>query len=154
MNYPHFIAIDPSSHEETSHPIAIAWSMSDGQIKTTLIQPEDDWEDWDYALEDLHGINQDTLYQRGETCWSVLREMENDLEESYLRSDDFEQVERLLGLIYEACGKELSLETGSYREEISDQALLKETQEQLYNTHLTCDDRVLLMLKAWAEANA
>ena len=154
MTYPHFIAIDPSSHEETSHPIAIAWSMSDGQIKTTLIQPEDDWEDWDYALGDLHGINQDTLYQRGETPWSVVREMENDLEESYLRTDNCDEVERLLELIYEACGKENSLETGNYWEEIGDKSLIADTQDQLFHTQLTCDDRVLLMLRAWAESNS
>src|SRR5690606_3949662 len=69
MSYPQFIAIDGSSFEEHAHPVAIAWSLPDGQIKTTLIAPEDDWDDWDISLQDLHGINPDTLYQRGETGW-------------------------------------------------------------------------------------
>lgn len=154
MQYPHFIAIDASSHEETSHPVAIAWSMTDGQIKTTLIQPEDDWEDWDYALEDLHGINQETLYQRGETCWSVIRELENDLDESYLRTDHTEQTERLLELIYETCGKESSLETGHYSEDLDDANIAKDTQDQLYSTQQTCDERVLIMLRNWARGNS
>ena len=62
MEYLSFVAIDASSYEDSAHPVAIAWS-SDGTVKTTLIQPDDDWDDWDFALEDLHGISQDTLYQ-------------------------------------------------------------------------------------------
>lgn len=153
MSYPHFIAIDASSYEDTSHPIAIAWSMTDGRIKTTLIQPEDHWEEWDYALEELHGINQETLYQRGETCWSVIRELENDLDESYLRTDDADATERLLTQIYEACDKELSLETGYYGEDIEAGELRQEIQEQLHGSPLTCDERVLVMLKGWVSAN-
>ncbi|MFL0805944.1 MAG: hypothetical protein K6L60_01505 [Oceanobacter sp.] len=153
MSYPHFIAIDASSHEDTAHPIAIAWSMADGQIKTTLIQPEDDWQDWDYGLEDLHGISQETLYQRGETCWSVIRELENDLDESYLRTDNAEGTAQLLEQIYEACDKELSLETGHYSEEIESSEHRQEIQEQLYSSPLPCDERVLIMLKGWVSAN-
>ncbi|MDO6750167.1 hypothetical protein Q4563_23210, partial [Gilvimarinus sp. 1_MG-2023] len=76
-------------------PIAIAWSMADGMIKTTLLQPDDGWDDWDYALEDIHGISQDTLYQRGETTWAVVRELENDLEQTFLMTDDPERIEPL-----------------------------------------------------------
>ncbi len=81
MEYPSFVAIDASSYEDSAHPVAIAWSLADGTVKTTLIQPDDDWDDWDFALEDLHGISQDTLYQMGETGWSVIRELEADLDQ-------------------------------------------------------------------------
>ena len=150
MAYPHFIAIDASSYEEEAHPIAIAWSMTDGRIKTTLIQPDDGWEDWDYALEDIHGISQDTLYQRGETAWSVVRELENDLEQTYLMTEEADRTEMLLDKIYDACGRELSLEVGEYSEEISDQQALSEATDQLYHQQLTCDERVLVMLQVWA----
>src|SRR5690554_498811 len=103
MEYPQFIAIDASSFEEHAHPIAIAWSLSNGQIKTTLISPDDQWEDedWDISLQDLHGINSETLYQRGETTWSVIRELEHDLANPYIYADDHMRVEILLSKLYE-----------------------------------------------------
>lgn len=149
MSYPHFVAIDASSWEDEAHPIAIAWSMTDGRIKTTLIQPEDDWEDWDYALEDIHGINQDTLYQRGETCWSVIRELENDLEQPWLYADDQERTEALLEKIYEACGRDLSIEIGLFSDDLSDREALNESRDALHSQHLPCDERVLVMLQCW-----
>ena len=36
-SYPHFLAIDASSYEDTAVPVAIAWSLQDGTIKTVLI---------------------------------------------------------------------------------------------------------------------
>jgi hypothetical protein len=138
MIAPQFIAIDASSWEENGHPIAIAWSLSDGRIKTTLIQPEDDWHDWDYALTDLHGISPDTLYQRGETCWSVIRELEEDLQISLVMTDDVEQVERMLDRLYDACQREPSLEP------IRAENGLNDLQQ------MTCDERVHAMLLAWA----
>ncbi len=150
MAYPHFIAIDSSSYEEEAHPIAIAWSLADGRIKTTLIQPDDGWEDWDYALEDIHGISQDTLYQRGETTWAIVRELENDLDQTYLMTEEEERTEMLLGKIYEACNRELSLEVGDYSEEISDRESISEATDALFHQQLACDERVLVMLQTWA----
>lgn len=145
MSYPQFIAIDGSSFEEHAHPVAIAWSLPDGQIKTTLIAPEDDWEDWDISLQDLHGINPDTLYQRGETCWSVIRELEQDLENPYLFADSPERVTVLLEKLYEACNRDLSIEIGDYREEMNAAALNESAQY-----HLPCDERVHRLLVGWA----
>lgn len=153
MSYPHFIAIDASSYEDTAYPIAIAWSLSDGTIKTTLIQPDDDWEEWDSALEELHGINQETLYQRGETPWSVIRELENDLEQSYLATDDVDRCEQLLETLYETCQRELSVELGSYTADLFQMENKQECRDQLSDIRMSCDDRVTLMLHAWAREN-
>lgn len=148
MQYPHFIAIDGSSWEEHAHPVAIAWSMADGQIKTTLIQPEDDWDDWDIALGDLHGITPDTLYQRGETVWSVIRELEGDLEQPLLYADDEERVSMLLEKIYEACERDLSIELADARDVVR-----KGVPDSSSSLHMPCDDRVYRMLTRWAAEN-
>ena len=147
MQYPHFIAIDGSSREEHAHPVAIAWSMADGQIKTTLIQPDDDWDDWDITLQDLHGINPDTLYQLGETVWSVVRELENDLEQTYLFADDAPRCSELLEKLYDACQRDLNIEIADCRELIHDDAPDADTIN-----YQPCDERVRLMLLAWAAA--
>ncbi|MFC3679531.1 hypothetical protein [Bacterioplanoides pacificum] len=150
MNYPHFLAVDGSSWEDQAHPVAIAWSLADGSIKTTLIQPEDDWQDWDYALEDLHGISQDTLYQRGETCWSVLRELEHDLEQPHLACDDLQRTEQLLEKLYDACGRDVGVEISAYQQDIADPGIISEVRDNLQLSEQTCDDRVRLMLEVWA----
>ncbi|MEL7400196.1 MAG: hypothetical protein AAFN68_06440 [Pseudomonadota bacterium] len=154
MNYPHFLAVDGSSWEEHAHPIAIAWSLADGTIKTTLIQPEDDWHDWDFALEDLHGINQDTLYQRGETGYSVLRELEHDLEQPRVATDDRERVETLLEKLYDSCNRDVSLEIDDYLDDVRDTSVIAEVREQLQLAEHMCEDRVRLMLEVWARENA
>lgn len=141
-NYPQFIAIDASSFEETAHPVAIAWSMNDGQIKTTLIQPEDDWQDWDISLQDIHGISQDTLYQRGETTWSVVRELDEDSEASLLyynpQTDPY--LPELLEKLYESCERDVSLNLGFISE------ILRDTQPLADNQASSCDERVYQML--------
>ncbi|WP_221798291.1 hypothetical protein [Oceanobacter mangrovi] len=153
MSYPQFIAVDGSSYEEEANPIAIAWSLPDGRIKTTLVQPDDGWDDWDYALEDIHGITRDTLYQRGETSWAIVRELENDLEQSYILTDDEERSGDLIEKIYEACNREISIEVGDYSSDITDQDALQHATQQLFHEHLTCDERVLVMLQTWAHEN-
>lgn len=144
-NYPQFIAIDASSYEEHAHPVAIAWSLADGQIKTTLIQPEDDWDDWDISLQDLHGITPDTLYQRGETCWSVIRELEMDLEQPFLYADDPAAAFALLEKIYDACDRDLSIEIGDHREAIEHAGNISDELR-----YVPCDERVHHMLLLWA----
>ncbi|HBS42270.1 MAG TPA: hypothetical protein DEA26_06295 [Oceanospirillales bacterium] len=149
-SYPHFIAIDASSREESAFPVAIAWSLENGTIKTALIQPEDDWDDWDYSLEDLHGISQHTLYQLGETPWSVIRELEHDLEQPLLFSHEPDITQILLERLYDACGRELSVETADHSDGISDPQRLHDWQLDHALDHQPCDERVRLMLMLYA----
>jgi len=150
VEYPSFIAIDASSWEESAHPVAIAWSLTDGTIKTTLIQPEEDWDDWDTTLEMLHGISQDTLYQRGETTWSVIRELENDLERPFMLTDDQDRCNALLESLYSSCDRDLSLETGPFQEEVGSTDMEDWYEETAFH-HQPCDERVRLMLNLWAD---
>lgn len=73
-DFPGFIAVETG--EDHALPLAIAWALSDGQIKHTLIQPDDDWLDdellqlGDYSLEELRTFGVSPL--------DVLRELEGD----------------------------------------------------------------------------
>ena len=151
MEYPCFLAIDASSYEDTAHPVAIAWSLADGTVKTTLIQPDEDWEDWDYALEDLHGITQDTVYERGETPWSVIRELENDIDRPFVQCDEPQRCEVLLQRLYEACGRDLTLDVGSHSDELSTNVNREEWYLDTAFHNQPCDERVRLMLLLWSE---
>lgn len=148
MNYPQFIAIDASSFEDWAHPVAIAWSLPDGRIKTTLVTPDDDWDDWDISLQDMHGITPETLHQRGETPWSVIRELEQDLENSYIFADQPDRVEELLDKLYESCSRELNFEIGHYNEQVDNSAL-----DPYAHFQQPCDERVLQLLQAYARDN-
>lgn len=146
MEYPQFIAIDSSSFEEHAHPIAIAWSLSNGQIKTTLICPDDQWEDeCDSGLQDLHGITTETLYERGETTLAVIRELEQDLANPYIFADDPVRVEEQLNKLYESCSRDLSIEIGDYREIVTETLL-----DEYAHYQVACDERVQQLLQDWA----
>lgn len=73
-DFPGFIAIETG--EDGGLPLAIAWALSDGRIKHTLIQPDSDWLDnelvslGDYSLEELDSLGVSPL--------DVIRELEND----------------------------------------------------------------------------
>lgn len=70
---PGFIAIETG---DGGLPVAIAWSLPDGSIKHTLIQPGEHWLDdertslGDYSEEELNSLGVSPL--------DVIRELEND----------------------------------------------------------------------------
>jgi hypothetical protein len=159
MEYPQFLVIEASSYEENAHPIMMAWSLSDGSIKSTLIQPEDHWDDWDFSLEELHGIQRDTLHQRGETAWSTIKEFEYDCNNTHYLVHHTESTTHLLEQLYDACDKEPSVELidakdwfpKSLNNYDSIQQFFFDTQQELgLNTH-HCDETVKILLTTWVK---
>lgn len=86
-DYPGFIAIETG--DEKGLPIAIAWSLPDGRIKHTLIQPDDSWLEGD--MNALGGYSMEELESLGVSPLDVIREMENDhFSDTLYTSDNFE----------------------------------------------------------------
>lgn len=77
--FPAFLAIETG---DDALPVAIAWSLPDGQIKYTLIQPLESWDDGDDLA--LNGYDLDTLHANGERPLDVIRELEADHFEAVL----------------------------------------------------------------------
>lgn len=102
IELPYFLVLDASSEEPEAHPIAAAWSIEEGQIKNTLICPEDDWHDWDPVTEDMTGISQDILEMQGESGLAVIREMVSDLDAKIVYVEDLTRTEELLTKLYDA----------------------------------------------------
>lgn len=73
-DFPGFITVETG--EDDALPLAIAWALPDGQIKHTLIQPDDEWLNdellklGDYSLEELRTFGLSPL--------DVIRELESD----------------------------------------------------------------------------
>ncbi|MCK0746368.1 hypothetical protein [Chromohalobacter nigrandesensis] len=74
MDFPGFITIETG--DEDALPVAIAWALPDGQVKHSLIQPDDDWLDED--LLKLGDYSLDELRSLGLSPLDVLRELEGD----------------------------------------------------------------------------
>ena len=105
--FPVFIAIDQVGEYNNTFPFAIAWSLPDGQIKRTLISPEDDWDPW--AWGDLRAdITQ--LFETGATCREVLYELTNDIEDTTLFCFDEDNETTALETIYAALNDEPAFE--------------------------------------------
>ncbi|MHB0777432.1 hypothetical protein [Halomonas sp. WWR20] len=99
-DFPGFIAIETG--EENSLPVAIAWALPNGQVKHTLIQPDDSWLDdellqlGDYSLEELRSFGVSPL--------DVLRELEGDYHNTTLYTAGINDEEAALSLLFDDYG--------------------------------------------------
>jgi hypothetical protein len=104
--YPQFIALD-SSHGEQAFPVAISWSLEDGQLKSVLIIPDDAWEPWEHNQSQY---DTDYLINHGATCPEILQELLSDMESHELFASDLEQDLALLEKICQSCGQERDID--------------------------------------------
>ncbi|QEA40384.1 hypothetical protein FGL86_15725 [Pistricoccus aurantiacus] len=73
-DFPGFIAVETG--DDDNLPLAIAWTLADGRVKHTLIQPDDGW--LDDELNALGGYSLEELESLGVSPLDVIRELEND----------------------------------------------------------------------------
>src|SRR5690554_7433354 len=73
-NMPGFIAVETG--DDGGLPLAIAWTLPDGRVKHTRIQPEDDW--LDAEMVSLGEYSLEELISMGVSPLDVIRELEND----------------------------------------------------------------------------
>ncbi|MCL7930552.1 hypothetical protein [Halomonas llamarensis] len=103
---PGFIAIETG--DEEGLPVAIAWSLSDGRIKHTLIHPDDSWFDdsssvtREYSSEELESLAVSPL--------DVIRELENDHFSATLYTNDSGEDELALTRIFDTYGMDPFIE--------------------------------------------
>ena len=105
MTLPLIIACEMSSYDDDAFPVAIAWSLPDGRIKTTLIQPEEEWLENATSLE----VDPDQLLLEGHNAKAVLQELQLDREDEPLYCEDFELTQRALEQLYQTLSSPLDL---------------------------------------------
>ena len=76
-NFPLFIDIEASTPDSNGFPTSISWSLADGQLKTVLIIPDDDWEPWDNTDPD---VDLQHLFDQGVSGPDAIRELNEDLD--------------------------------------------------------------------------
>ncbi|CBV41635.1 hypothetical protein ACJ7V3_16385 [Halomonas elongata] len=97
---PAFIAIETGNDGDL--PLSIAWTLPDGRVKHTLIQPDNDWlEDelvslGDYSLEELNSMGVSPL--------DVIRELETDHFNATLYTAGVGDDEAALSRLFETYG--------------------------------------------------
>lgn len=94
---PGFIALESG---EGRVPVAIAWSLPDGRIKHTLIQPDEAWLDDEAASLGDYGL--DELLTLGASVRDVVRELEADHYGNRLYSSDCDEDAAALARLFEA----------------------------------------------------
>lgn len=70
-----FLDFEASSLAKRSYPIEVAWVFEDGREESHLIQPPEQWNDWDEAAEAVHHIPRATLEVDGTPHDTVARRM-------------------------------------------------------------------------------
>jgi hypothetical protein len=104
---PRFLDIEYCQTEDALFPVAMAWSLEDGQMKTVVIAPHDDWIPEDGDLGDF-----DLLYleEQGVPLIEIVRELHQDLPDQTVYVDGMDPDEILIDLIFDAVESDVPFE--------------------------------------------
>lgn len=97
-NFPLFIDIESSSPDENGFPISISWSLADGQLKSILIIPDDEWEPWENSDPE---IDLQHIFDQGVSGPDVIRELNEDLDGQTVYIDGLDEDESLLEKLFD-----------------------------------------------------
>lgn len=154
MNYPLIIAFEMSSSDDNAFPLAVAWTLPEGSIKSSLIQPEDEWLE---EAEDLYlDIDCERLYQQGHSAKAILEELQLDREQEAVYAADLYQVEQALERLYAAVDSDNDLPLQPLAELLSDipadevQACLDDSRQLLDVEPYTAEGQARLWLEVCA----
>jgi hypothetical protein len=103
LQTPRFLDIEYCQTEDVLLPVAMAWSMEDGQMKTVVIAPDDSWIPDDGDLGDF-----DLLYleEQGVPLIEIDHELHQDLPDQTVYVDGMDPDEVLIDLIFDAVSSE------------------------------------------------
>ena len=103
MQAPRFLDIEYCQTEDALFPVAMAWSLADGRMKTVVLTPEDDWlpDDGDLGDFDLQ-----YLEEQGVPLLELARELHQDLPDQTVYVDGLDPDEILIDKIFSALSQE------------------------------------------------
>ncbi|MCK0164812.1 hypothetical protein [Marinobacter sp. S6332] len=107
MPKPRFLDIEYCQTEDTLFPVAMAWSLEDGQMKTVVIAPIEEWLPED---GDLGDVDVDYLAEQGVPLIELIHELHQDLPDQTVYVDGLDPDEILVDLIFSALDQEAPFE--------------------------------------------
>ncbi|NWN90792.1 hypothetical protein HLV39_04680 [Marinobacter adhaerens] len=116
MPAPRFLDIEYCQTDDALFPVAMAWSLENGQMKTVVIAPADEWlpEDGDLGDFDLH-----YLEEQGVPLLELIHELHQDLPDQTVYVDGLDPDEILVDLIFNAMNQEVPFEIAAVTELIT-----------------------------------
>lgn len=107
MPAPRFLDIEYCQTDDVLFPVAMAWSLEDGQMKTVVIAPADEWIPEDADLGDI-----DLLYleEQGVPLIELAQELHQDLPDQTVYVDGMDPDEILVDLIFTAVAMDAPFE--------------------------------------------
>lgn len=130
MSIPRFLDIEYCQTDDALFPVAMAWSLEDGQMKTVVIAPEEAWLPDDGDLGDF-----DLLYleEQGVPLLELVQELHQDLPDQTVYVDGIDPDEILIDLIFSAVSQDAPFEIAPISELITgiDSDTLEDRRRQL-----------------------
>jgi len=150
-----FIAIE-TCPEPPYYPVAAAWTLDDGSIKSSLILPDDNWP---HHLCYSGHLNEETIASVGHSVKDVLIEMNVDLDACHVVGHADFAPRQALEHLTEALDIELAFELSTQNQDITE-LLGPDWRDELPDlAHetgldlLQAEDQVRLMQLCWARRN-
>lgn|SRR5690554_1152983 len=136
MPAPRFLDIEYCQTDDTLFPTAMAWSLDNGQMKTVVIAPAEEWLPED---GDLGDIDLDYLEEQGVPLLELIHELHQDLPDQTVYVDGLDPDEILVDLIFSALDQEAPFEVAPITElipNLSSDALEDRRRELLFEENL------------------
>ncbi len=110
---PHFLDIEYIQTDDLFFPTAIAWSLSDGRMKTVVIEPDDSWlsDDAELAEDELR-----YLREQGAPLIELAQALHEDLPDQQVYTDGLDPDETLIDLIFDAIDLPIPFELAPLQE--------------------------------------
>ncbi len=112
-NFPLFIDIEASTPDENGYPLSISWSLADGQLKSVLIIPDDEWQPWENVDSE---VDLQHFFDQGVSGPDVIRELNEDLDGQTVYLDGLDEDEVLLEKLFETYQQSLGFEIATVNE--------------------------------------
>lgn len=107
---PSIIDIEASSFSSYSYPIEVGFVLNDGTKFCCLIQPLEDWTDWNQQAENTHHISREKLKVHGKPIKEVADKLNQLLKEKTLYSDGWQVDKPWLTKLFYAAGVPMQFE--------------------------------------------
>jgi len=84
---PIIIDVEASGFGKGSYPIEVGFALTDRTTRCYLIRPHDEWLHWNKEAENIHGIQRDTLLEKGQPIDEVAGQLNYFLANKTVYSD-------------------------------------------------------------------
>jgi hypothetical protein len=121
MDLPAFIDIEASALGPGSYPIEVGFILGDGSLFCTLIKPAADWNIWDPAAEQTHGVPREALYMFGRSVAEVADALNHRLRGQTVYSDAWSNDCTWMALLFECAGLRQRFQLESLRSLLSEE---------------------------------